>query len=110
MFAAGSRAEVTAVFKPVNGQSAPVFPRQRPPPDESGRPWRVTEWKLGAAVRKEARGRRRGQAGVRAAVWKDRGEAALSKPAGRPGKATSFGKLLLEELAVTQRRVTSVLH
>lgn len=67
MFATGSWEEVTAPLKHANlprFNHIPVFPSEWPSGDEKKRPWRVTEWKLGAAVRKEARVRCDGQAEV----------------------------------------------
>lgn len=67
MFAAGSRAEVTAPFKHANLPRFNLllfFLVEWPSQDQKKRPWRIPDWKLGAAFRKEVRIRYDGQTKV----------------------------------------------
>lgn len=74
MFAAGSRAEVTAPFKHANLPRSNLLLfflasgllKMR---GKKRGPWRTAEWKLGAAFRKEVRTRYDGQTKVITSVW-----------------------------------------
>lgn len=70
MFAAGSRAEVTAPFKHANLPRFYLlvfFLVSRATQEQKKRPWRISEWKLGAAFRKEVRRLQEWKTKVRAA-------------------------------------------